>query len=92
VIDISSAISTVMSRLKKLSDGHYVELLTFKKDRSIRIVKISDGELLVVESGYARERLQVAPDKLKTTLKKLIKKEFPRSNKLHLNFGEQPDS
>lgn len=88
MIDISSALPTILSRVKVLPINHFIELFTFKKDRSIKIIKISDDELLVCERGYDNEEFQIPSKKLKKTIKGLIKKEFPRSNKAHLHSGK----
>ncbi|MBC8208877.1 MAG: hypothetical protein H8E79_06905 [Desulfobulbaceae bacterium] len=84
MIDLSAVLSTVQVRLKKLSVGQRLELWTFKKDRSLIIVKLADDMLQVVENGYARAEYMVASAQLKKLLKTLLKKEFPRSNKVHL--------
>jgi len=88
MIDISNALPTVLTKLKTLSPGHYIELLTYKKDRSIKMVKISESELLVVEKGFVTQEVSIDPKKLKKILKSLIKREFPRSNKAHLHSGK----
>ena len=87
---MSHAIPTIITRLKNLPNDHFIELLTFKKDRSIKIVKINDRELLIIEKGYAEQEHHVPFTKIKKTLKSLIKKEFPRSNKAHLHSGKHP--
>ncbi|MBW2319188.1 MAG: hypothetical protein JRF24_11035, partial [Deltaproteobacteria bacterium] len=49
MIDKDKIITTVLTRLKKLPEGHYLELLTYKRNRSVVIVKVRDEELLVIE-------------------------------------------
>ncbi len=92
MIDISSAIPTILAKLKKMPNGHYIELLTYKKDRSIKIVRVASDNLselhyLLIQKGYKQEHFQITPEKLKKTLKDLLKKEFPRSNKAHISSG-----
>lgn len=88
MIDVAAVIPTVVARLTGTPVGHYLELKTYKKDRSIKIVKISEEELLIIEDGFSKERFQVEVRKVKKALKCLIKKEFPRSNKAHLYSGK----
>jgi hypothetical protein len=88
MIDKSSVIRTVQERLNKLPIGHYLDLRTYKRDRSVIIVK-SEDDLLVIEDGFYNENFEIKPDKLKGLLKTLLKKEFPRSNKVRLyTMGE----
>lgn len=71
-------------RLKKLPDGHYLDLRTYKRNRSVVIVKIDADNLLVIEDGYFNQRFQIKAEKLKKLLKTLLKKEFPRRRKIRL--------
>jgi len=84
MIDKTKILETVYERLKKLPSGHYLDLRTYKRNRSVFIVKNDDKEFLVIENGYSNERFTVEGDKLSKLLKTLICKEFPRSNKIRL--------
>jgi len=84
MIDKTKIIDTVCERLQKIPVGHYLDLRTYKRNRSVVIAKINEDELLVIENGYFKERFQIKPEKLKRLLKTLLKKEFPRSRKIRL--------
>ena len=84
MIDKTKIIDTVCERLKKLPLGHYIDLKTYKRNRTVIIVKIDEKELLVIEDGYFKDRFLIKPDKLKKLLKTLLKREFPRSKKIRL--------
>ena len=84
MIDKDKIIETAMAKLKKLPVEHYLDLRTYKRNRSLVIVKKSDEEFLVIEDGYSHERYHLQLDKLRKTLKTLLKKEFPRSHKIRL--------
>jgi hypothetical protein len=84
MIDKTKIIDTVCERLQKLPVGHYLDLRTYKRNRSVVIAKMNEDELLVIENGYFKERFQIKPEKLKRLLKTLLKKEFPRSRKIRL--------
>jgi len=45
---------------------------------------MTEGELLIIESGYFRERFRLKPEKLKKALKTIFRKEFLRSRKIRL--------
>ncbi len=82
MIDKTNIIETVFQKLKGLPEGHFLDLRTYKRDRSVVIVKRKDDTCLVVEDGFFKEEYEVKREKLKKLLKSLIKKEFPRSNKI----------
>ena len=84
MIDKSKIIDTVCERLKKLPVSHHLDLRTYKRNRSVIIVKMSEDDLLVIENGHFKERFQVKREKLRKSLKTLLRKEFPRSKKLRL--------
>ena len=84
MIDKTKIIDTVCERIKKLPNGHYLDLRPYKRNRSVIIVKVAEEKLLVVENGFFKKRYRSSPDKLKKLLKTLIRKEFPRSRKIRL--------
>jgi len=84
MIDKTKIIDTVRERLEKLPLGHYIDLKTYKRNRTVIIVKIDEKKLLVIEDGYFKDRFLIKSDKLKKLLKTLLKKEFPRSKKIRL--------
>ena len=88
MIDKTKIIDTVCERLKKLPLGHYLDLKTYKRNRSIIIAKINEEDLLVIENGYFKERFRIKPEKLKRLLSTLVKREFPRSHKIRLYIKE----
>lgn len=84
MIDKTKIIDTVCKKLEKLPLGHYLDLKTYKRNRTVIIAKIDKNRLLVIENGYFKDRFLIKPDKLKKLLKTLLKKEFPRSKKIRL--------
>jgi len=84
MLEKTAVIRTVLERLSKLEVGHYLDLRTYKRNRSVLIVKRDAEDFLVVEDGFARDSFEVSSDRLKGLLKTLLKKEFPRSNKVRL--------
>ena len=84
MIDKTKIINTVCKRLEKLPLGHYIDLKTYKRNRAVIIVKVNEEKLLIIEDGYFKDRFLIKADKLKTLLKTLLKKEFPRSKKIRL--------
>jgi hypothetical protein len=84
MIDKPKIIEAVCERLEKLPTGNYLDLKTYKRNRTVIIVKLDGAKLLVIEDGYFKDRFLITSDKLKKLLKTLLKKEFPRSKKIRL--------
>ncbi|MFH1703678.1 MAG: hypothetical protein ABIB41_09675 [Nitrospirota bacterium] len=84
MIDKTKIIDAVTERLKNLPTGHYLDLRTYKRNRSILIVKMCEDDLLIIEDGFFKERFRINSDKLKKLLSALLRKEFPRSHKIRL--------
>ncbi|MGL4454220.1 MAG: hypothetical protein ACRCTZ_23970 [Sarcina sp.] len=86
MVDMSNFIDFTFMKLKQIEIGEAVRLSTFKKDRHITIFKCEDSFILQ-EHGYDKKIFHdLDKRKLKRLLKTLAKKEFPRSNMLHLNI------
>ncbi len=89
MIDKTKIIPTVLSKLQQLPVNHYIDLRTYKRNRSVIIVKKTSEELLIIENGFFQDEMEIPYDKLTKILKGLLKKEFPRSNKIRLyTMGE----
>ena len=84
MIDVSSVVNIVTQRLKKAGPDTGVKLLTYKKDRHVTIIRIDREHLKVVENGFEQQELVIRQKELRRTLKCLLKREFPRSNKVHI--------
>ena len=84
MLDKATAVQEILRRLKKMDSGESLELLTWKKDRSLLLVKQGRDEIHVYERGFVEQEYRVASGKLKKLLKTLLKREFPRSHKIRL--------
>ncbi len=94
MIDKTVILDTLMQRLDKLPSGHALEVLTYKRNRGLVLVRTSQDSFQVLEHGYNEERFDNVPrGKLKKLCKTLLKREFPRSTKVRLyqlgEFDEQ---
>ncbi len=84
MIDMAGAIPAILTKAKKLPVGHGLDLRTFKRDRSVTIRKTGEDSFEVIETGYDHNRFQSDHKGLKRLLKTLLKREFPRSNKIRV--------
>ena len=83
MINCDDFVAAALRQMKSAQPGQGLEVLTFKGDRSITIVKTAQDTYLVTEKGFVEAQYpDLSPEKLKKVLKTLEKREFPRSNKL----------
>lgn len=84
MLDASALIPAVLSKLDKLPKGHALDLRTYKRNRSVIILKQQQERFLFLQNGFYQDRFTVPRDKVRKTLKKMLKKEFPRSRKIRV--------
>ncbi|MCF6186482.1 MAG: hypothetical protein L3J49_03270 [Desulfobulbaceae bacterium] len=90
LINIQSAIKQVRQIVRKLDPPQGVEILTYKRNRGITIIKIDDDTLSVMERGYEENTFQVGMGGLAKLLKAIAKREFPRSRKVRVYQLDSP--
>lgn len=84
MIDIAGAVPAILSRLKKLPTGGGLELLTFKRDRGLRIVRLGRDRFEAAEFGFRADTVRADLKSMKRVLRTVLKREFPRSNKVRV--------
>jgi hypothetical protein len=90
LVNIDSVIRNLLQKLEKLSPPQGIELLSYKRNRSISVLVRGDNTFLVRERGYREEEQVVAKEDLQKQLKLLIKYEFPRSRKIRMYQIDTP--
>lgn len=89
MIDKTNLIPTVLEKLKKLPRGNALDMRTYKRNRSVLFVRLSSRDFRIIQNGYEYREHRVPLDKMGKFLKSILKKEFPRSNKIRLyDLGE----
>ncbi len=84
MIDKASAIPTIVTKLKRMPVGHGMDLRTYKRDRSIIILRSEEDLFSITENGFRQDTFQTDFRGLKKILKTLLRREFPRSNKIRV--------
>jgi hypothetical protein len=84
MLDKASLIPNLLAKLEKLPSGEAIDLRTYKRNRSILIIKKTIDTYVIVENGFYQDRMRIPSSQLKKTLKTLVKREFPRSNKVRV--------
>lgn len=90
LINKDSVLKDCLHALKKVEIQQGVELLSYKRNRTIAILRLEDDSFLVKENGYVVEELTAPYSKLSKLLKVRIKREFPRSRKVRLYRFSSP--
>ncbi len=86
-----SAVKTAETMVKRLKPGNQLSIVNFKKDRSVRVVRDSDGGLLVVEDGFRQVSQKTDDMAVGNILKEAIHYEFPRSHELGFSVKHVPN-
>lgn len=90
LFNIQSAIKRVRQIIGKLDPPQGLEILTYKRNRGVTIIKIDDDTLSIQERGYENNTFQVSMDDLTRQLKTIAKREFPRSRKVRVYQLDSP--
>lgn len=93
MLDIKNFTKVTLEKLKKFNTGDQLQLLTYKKDRKIIIMKTDYSKFHIIEDGFEyNEFKNIDIKNLEKILKKLKKIEFPRSNKFFMKIINKKDS
>ncbi|MFC1844786.1 hypothetical protein ACFLZ5_08360 [Thermodesulfobacteriota bacterium] len=90
LVNIDSVLRNLLQKLKKLNPPQGIELLSYKRNRSIAVLLLDENKILVRERGYRDEEQIIEKSLLSNYMKKLIKYEFPRSRKVRLYQVDSP--
>lgn len=90
LINIATVITDTKRAFKKSTPPGGIELLSYKRDRSITIINKKPGIIEIREHGYKDQSFEITVEQLTKKLKPLIKREFPRSRKIRLNKFSNP--
>ncbi len=90
LVNIDSVIRSLMQKLERLNPPEGIELLSYKRNRSIAVLLLPDNTFLVRERGYREDEQVIDKAGLQKHLKSLIKYEFPRSRKIRLYQIDNP--
>jgi len=84
MIDKNVFIKVLIERAEKLPVGHYLDIRSYKRNRTVLVVREEHDSFLVIEDGFLKEEFRVSLAKLRKLFKVILKKEFPRSHKIRL--------
>jgi hypothetical protein len=84
LVNLSSARKKILSYLRKASVREGVEVLSYKRNRGIALVRTGDDKVAVRERGYCDRELTVTFAELPKLLRSMMGTEFPRSRKVRV--------
>ncbi len=84
LVNIESAMVKALTALKKMPVGQGLEMLSYKRNRGISILRTSLDHYRVWERGYLEQDVTVTEKQISRTLKGMMKREFPRSRKVRI--------
>ncbi len=84
LLNIETSLKRALNMLEKGSAPAGIEILSYKRNRGVVVLKLDDGRFLVRERGYNNEEFHSNHSDLAKYLKSILKREFPRSRKLRL--------
>lgn len=84
LVNIESALKQAVTRLAKMNPPEGLEILSYKRNRSIYLMRKDKESVLIRERGYIEKDLVVKIGELQKALKPIFKAEFPRSRKVRI--------
>lgn len=84
LLNIDTVIRETIHTLKETANGGGIEIMSYKRNRTIAVIIVNKKQCTIREKGYLDDEELICIDMLHKNLKKRIKREFPRSRKLRL--------
>ena len=92
LVNIESLLERCLRSLRGLEPPEGIEVLSYKRNRGVRIIKRGDGLLEVTVRGYENGHFTLAPSRAAKALRAVFRREFPRSRKVRLSLIRNPGS
>ena len=91
LVAINSVLKHTLQLLAKIEPPAGVELLSYKRNRTVSIIVLPEEKVMIRERGYVEQALTVSRKDVSKVLKTMIKREFPRSRKVRVFKLGNPD-
>ena len=82
LINKSAILQHTLRELDKLSSSQSIGLYSYKRNRRVLLLKVSEDNYVVKVDGYLVFEKQIGKKALVKSLRSIIKREFPRSRKI----------
>ncbi len=84
MIDKDTFIPVILKKAKDLSIGDYLDIRTYKRNRSVLLIREGEDSYRILENGFYKNEFRASFKELKRIFKKLLRLEFPRSHKIRV--------
>ena len=91
LVNIDSALKQAVTKLHKMAAPEGLEILSYKRNRSVYLMRKDEGSILIRERGYVEQELVVGLEELQKKLKPIFKTEFPRSRTVRIYHITSPE-
>lgn len=91
MIHISQVLTLVEKQLKYLQPKEAVHFKTYKRDRGFLLYCLGDTQFQIIETGYHNHTFTGDVTSTCKHVKKVLKREFPRSNKVWVEYYQAVD-
>ncbi|MGF1756207.1 hypothetical protein L4C33_21790 [Vibrio makurazakiensis] len=92
MVHISQVLPLINKHLKELKPQEAVQFKTYKKDRGFIIYCLNSSQFQIVENGFCNASTVLDSAKILKSAKKVLKREFPRSNKVWVEYFQNLES
>jgi len=88
MVDKDVFMVVLLEKARKLEVGHFIDVRSYKRNRSVLLIRKTKDIYCVIENGFFKGELEATFNDLKRLFKKILKREFPHSHKIRLyNMG-----
>ena len=84
LVNLGSALRKTVNSLRKCNPGQGLEILSYKRNRGVTIIRSCAGGYRMIERGYIDQDMEVSERQIARQLKSAMKREFPRSRKVRI--------
>lgn len=91
LVNIDTALHDAIRHIQKSPRNGGVEILSYKRNRTVALLRLDEETISVRERGYREEDTEVAMADLSKFLKAVLKREFPRSRKVRFFRFSSPE-
>ncbi|GAB1409851.1 hypothetical protein MASR1M90_10050 [Desulfovibrionales bacterium] len=84
LVNLDAVLADTLRLVKKAEPLGGVLLLSYKRNRSIAVIRKNADTVEIREQGYEQQVVELGLEKMAKELKVMMKREFPRSRKVRM--------
>lgn len=91
LVNIETALNDALRLIRKSPLNGGIEILSYKRNRTVALIRIKPDIITIQERGYRDEETTVDLGELAKKLKPILKREFPQSRKVRFFKFTDPE-